>query len=68
MGFSRKLYWSGLPFPPSVNLSDPGLEPASPIPPALARGFFTTELPGRHIGSIIRGQSDSGSRDMHTSI
>ena len=48
-----KEYWSGLPFPPSVNLSDPGLQPISPISPASAGGFFTTELPGRPIGSII---------------
>ena len=29
--FSRKEYWSGLPFPPSGDLPDPGLEPASPV-------------------------------------
>ena len=29
MGFRRKEYWSGLPFPPSGNLPDPGIEPAS---------------------------------------
>ena len=27
MGFSRQEYWSGLPFPPPGNLSDPGIEP-----------------------------------------
>ena len=26
MGFSREEYWSGLPFPPSGNLPDPGIE------------------------------------------
>ena len=30
MGFSREEYWNGLPFPSSVALSDPGLEPAAP--------------------------------------
>ena len=44
MGFSRQEYWSGLPFPSLGNLPDPGIEPASP---ALAGGFFTTELPGK---------------------
>ena len=42
MGFSRQEYWSGLPFPSPGDLPDPGLEPASPVSPALAGGFFTT--------------------------
>ena len=29
-GFSRQEYWSGLPFPPSEDLPDPGMEPVSP--------------------------------------
>ena len=29
MEFSRQEYWSGLPFPPPVDLPDPGIEPAS---------------------------------------
>ena len=44
MGLSRPEYWSGLPFPPPGDLSDPGIEPTSP---ALAGGFFTTEPPGK---------------------
>ena len=44
MEFSRQEYWSGLPFPPPVDLPDPGIEPVSP---ALAGGFFTTEPPGK---------------------
>ena len=28
--FSRQKYWSGLPFPSPGDLSDPGIEPASP--------------------------------------
>ena len=43
MKFSRQEYWSGLPFPPPGGLPDPGIEPASPVSPALAGGFFTTE-------------------------
>ena len=42
MEFSRQKYWSGLPFPPPGNLPNPGMEPVSPVPPALADGFFTT--------------------------
>ena len=30
MGISRHEYWSGLPFPPRGDLSDPGIEPRSP--------------------------------------
>ena len=31
MGFSRKEYWSGLPFPSPGDLPDPGIEPVSPV-------------------------------------
>ena len=41
--FSRQEYWSGLPFPPPGGLPDPGIEPTSPVSPALAGGFFITE-------------------------
>ena len=44
MGFPRQEYWSGLPFPSPGDLSNPGIELASP---ALAGRFFTTELPGK---------------------
>ena len=44
MGFPRQEYWSGLPFPPPGDLPDLGIEPASLV---LARGFFTTEMPGK---------------------
>ena len=36
--FSRQEYWSGLPFPPPRDLSDPGIELMSPV---LAVRFFT---------------------------
>ena len=42
MGFPRQEYWSGLPFPPLRDLSGPGIEPVSPMSPALAGGLFTT--------------------------
>ena len=42
-GFPRQGYWSGLPFPPPEALSNPGIKPTSPVSPALAGGFFTTE-------------------------
>ena len=43
MEFSRQESWSGLPFSPPGDLSDPGIEPASP---ALVGRFFTLEPPG----------------------
>ena len=42
MGFSRQEYWSGLLFPSSGNLPDPGIKPTSFASPALAGGLFTT--------------------------
>ena len=43
---SRQEYWSGLPFPPLGDLPNPGIEPASLAPPALAGGSFTSS-PGK---------------------
>ena len=42
MGFSREEHWSGLPFLPPGDLSDPGIEPTPLMSPALAGGLFTT--------------------------
>ena len=49
VGFSRQEYWSGLPFPPPGDLSNPRIETASPESPASACRFFTTKefLPRR---------------------
>ena len=46
MRFSNEAYWSGLLFPPPGDPPDPGIEPMSLTFPALAGGFFTTEIPG----------------------
>ena len=51
MGFSRKEYWSGLPWPPPGDLPDPGIEPGSP---AWAGGFFTAEPAGKPPKVIIQ--------------
>ena len=42
MGFSRQEYWSGLPWPPSGDLPNPGIALLSPVTAALAGGSFTT--------------------------
>ena len=44
MAFPRQEYRSGLPFPSQGDLPDLGIKPESP---ALAGGFFTTELIGK---------------------
>ena len=38
MGFPRREYWSGLPYPPPGDIPDPGIESVSH---ALAGRFFT---------------------------
>ena len=42
MGFSKQEYWSELPCTLPGDLPDPGIEPESLKPSALAGGFFTT--------------------------
>ena len=44
--FPWQKYWSGLSFPSPGDLPDPGIKPTSPVSPALAFRFFTTEPPG----------------------
>ena len=39
--FPRQEYQNGLPFPSQGDFPDPGLEPMSPVSPALACRFFT---------------------------
>ena len=48
MGFFRQEYWSGLPFPSPGKLPDPGIEPASPVSPALQ----ADSLPAEPLGKI----------------
>ena len=43
MEFSRQEYWSGLPFPSSGDLSNPGIEPGSPT---LQADALPSEPPG----------------------
>ena len=47
LGFSRQECWSELPFPSPGDLPDPGIELRSPVYPALAGGFLTTEPLGK---------------------
>ena len=43
MRFPRQEYLSGLLFPPSGDLPDPGIEPASPVPLALEADSLPAE-------------------------
>ena len=52
MEFSKKEYWSELPFSSSRYLSDPGIEPVSLMSPALAGGFFITST-AREAPSVV---------------
>ena len=48
--FPTQEYWNELPFHPSGDLSDPGIEP---VFPALAGGYFITEPPGKPAGVLF---------------
>ena len=49
MEFSRREYTGELPFPPPGDLPNPGMEPTSPVSPALAARFF----PIKPLGSSL---------------
>ena len=46
MGFPMQECWSALLLPPPGDLPNPGIKPTSPVAPALAGRFFTTEPMG----------------------
>ena len=50
VGFSRREYWSGLPFPSPGDLPDPGIEPRSP---ALQAVSLPTDLQGKPNNIIL---------------
>ena len=47
MELSRQEYWRELPFPPPEDLPNPETETVSPVSPALAGRFSTTEPAGK---------------------
>ena len=47
---ARILGWVAFPLP--GDLLEPGIKPASPVIPALADGFFTTEPPVKYIPGL----------------
>ena len=47
MGFPRPEFWTGLPFPSPGDLPNPGIEPRSPLSPALQADSLNTEPLGK---------------------
>ena len=68
VGFSRQEYWSGLPFPPPRALPDPGMEPGSPVFPALTGGSFPTVPSGKPQYGDSLGPSRMASHSTFRSI
>ena len=55
MRFSRQENWSGLSFPTPGDFPDSGIEAVSP---ALASGFFTTELSWKPCENLRSGKNN----------
>ena len=47
MGFFRQEYWSELPFPPTEDFLNPGIEPVFPVSPALKADSLPTKPVGK---------------------
>ena len=47
MGFPKQEYWNGLPLPPPGDLPNPGIEPESPVFPALQADSLPREALGK---------------------
>ena len=63
MGLSRQEYWSEFPYPPLGDLPDPGIQPASPVSPALQAESLLLS----HQGSRIHLYSNSNRFVCHAS-
>ena len=63
MEFSRREYWSMLPFPTPGGFPDPGIDPTPLVSPALADGFFTAAPPGKPLHTY-----EGICEDIHTYI
>ena len=56
MGFSRQEYWSGLPFPSSGDLPNPGIEHTSPVLQADSLPLSHHESPNLSLTHTLRNQ------------
>ena len=55
MGFSRLEYWNGLVFIPPGDLPNPGIEPTSPVFPALQADSLPNEPSGKFFKELTTG-------------
>ena len=58
----------GLPLPSPEDLPNPGIEPSSPVSPALAGQFFTTGPPGKPKPRLMLGESSGGTNKQETHV
>ena len=65
VGFFRQEYWSGWPFPPLGDLSNPGIEPGSPASPALQAGSLPAESLGKPVPTHIEIKSCRTENNIH---
>ena len=66
--FSRQGYWTGMSFPFSGDLSDPGIKPTSPVSPALAARVFSTEPQESQPGHICLQMYGLGARSLSVCV
>ena len=57
MRFSRQEYWKRLSFPPSGDLPNPGIKPASLMSPALAGRFFLSSATWESLARVMKNAS-----------
>ena len=62
--FFRQESWSKLTFPTPVDLPDPGIEPTSPVSPALLGRFFTAELSGKPLQVMSISQNKKATQQL----
>ena len=60
MGFSRQEYWNGVPFPVPGDLLNPGVEPMSPMSPALKVDSLPAEPQGKPYKTLTIGKTKRG--------
>ena len=65
---STQGYWTGLSFPFSGDLSDPGIKPTSPVSPALAARVFSTEPQESQPGHICLQMYGLGERSLSVCV
>ena len=53
MEFSKQEYWSGLPFPTTGDLPNPGMKATTQASPALAGRFFMTSATQEALKNIL---------------